>query len=79
MYKPAPDSYILAAERLNLDPSVCVGFEDTRKGIISLRRARVGVAVRCLYKWTDDQDFTSEAQPDITIASLEEVKELKLF
>jgi sugar-phosphatase len=31
--KPAPDGYLLAAERLGLEPNQCVVFEDTPSGI----------------------------------------------
>ena len=37
--KPAPDIYLAAAARLGLDPSRCVGVEDSRNGLKSLRSA----------------------------------------
>lgn len=37
--KPAPDIYRLAAEKLGLKPEECVGVEDSRNGVISLRAA----------------------------------------
>lgn len=37
--KPAPDIYRLAAEKLGLRPEECVGVEDSRNGVISLRAA----------------------------------------
>lgn len=37
--KPAPDIYRHAAERLGLRPEECVGVEDSRNGLISLRGA----------------------------------------
>ena len=37
--KPAPDIYCKAAEKLGLTPEECVGVEDSRNGLLSLRAA----------------------------------------
>lgn len=37
--KPAPDPYLLAAERLGVDPKRCAAFEDTDLGLESARAA----------------------------------------
>jgi len=37
--KPAPDTYLLAAERLGVDPARCVAFEDGEAGIDAARAA----------------------------------------
>lgn len=37
--KPHPEGYLLAAEKLNCDPSVCIVFEDSLQGLESGRRA----------------------------------------
>ena len=37
--KPAPDIYLLAAERLGVDPRACVAVEDTPPGLASARAA----------------------------------------
>lgn len=37
--KPAPDIYLLAAKRLGLKPEHCAGIEDSKNGILSVRRA----------------------------------------
>ena len=45
--KPAPDTYALAAERLDVDPRRCVAFEDAGPGLESARAAgMVAVDVR---------------------------------
>jgi HAD superfamily hydrolase (TIGR01509 family) len=45
--KPAPDAYLLAADRLHLTPGECVVVEDTGTGIAAARRAGMQViAVR---------------------------------
>ncbi len=48
--KPEPDIYLLAAERLGVDPSHCLAFEDAPAGIESAKRAGMTVwAVRTDY------------------------------
>lgn len=37
--KPAPDIYLLAAERLGVDPTRCLAFEDAPAGILSAKAA----------------------------------------
>ena len=39
--KPAPDIFLLAAERLGIDPSACVGFEDSPAGLQGLFSAGI--------------------------------------
>ncbi|MDR3131155.1 MAG: HAD family phosphatase [Treponema sp.] len=39
--KPAPDVFLLAAERLDKNPAECVGFEDSPAGLLSLRAAGI--------------------------------------
>ncbi len=39
--KPAPDGYLLAAERLGVDPAECVAVEDTEAGVNSAAAAGV--------------------------------------
>jgi mannitol-1-/sugar-/sorbitol-6-phosphatase len=41
--KPAPDPYLLAAERLGVDPAACLVFEDAPAGIESARAAGMTV------------------------------------
>ena len=37
--KPAPDIYLLAAQRLGVDPARCLAFEDAPAGILSAKAA----------------------------------------
>jgi HAD superfamily hydrolase (TIGR01509 family) len=39
--KPEPDIYLLAAEKLGLDPGECIGVEDSRNGLKSLTAAGI--------------------------------------
>ena len=44
--KPAPDVYLLAAERLGVPPALCVAFEDSPRGLAAARAAgMISVAV----------------------------------
>jgi sugar-phosphatase len=56
MGKPAPDPYLLAAERLGVDPRRCVAFEDTLSGIRSASRA--GMKVIALATSFDPADLS---------------------
>ena len=48
--KPAPDIYLLAAERLNVNPSDCLAIEDAPAGILSAKAAGMECwAVRTAY------------------------------
>jgi HAD superfamily hydrolase (TIGR01509 family) len=49
--KPAPDTYLLAAERLGVAPSECVVYEDAEMGLESARRAGMRlIDVRVLWQ-----------------------------
>lgn len=39
--KPAPDIFLLAAERLGVPPAECAGFEDSPAGLLSLHAAGI--------------------------------------
>jgi HAD superfamily hydrolase (TIGR01509 family) len=39
--KPAPDIFILAADRLGVEPADCVGFEDSPAGLRAIRAAGI--------------------------------------
>jgi sugar-phosphatase len=41
--KPAPDTFLLAAERLGVDPAACLVFEDAPAGIAAARAAGMTV------------------------------------
>ncbi|MDR3707109.1 MAG: HAD family phosphatase [Capsulimonadaceae bacterium] len=41
--KPAPDIFLLTAQKLGVDPARCVAFEDSRPGIASAHRAGMPV------------------------------------
>jgi HAD superfamily hydrolase (TIGR01509 family) len=43
--KPAPDLFLLAAQRLKIDPSVCLVLEDSEPGVVAANRAGMQVYV----------------------------------
>lgn len=64
--KPAPDIYLLAAERLGVKPSECVVVEDSNNGLM----AAVSAGMKCVVTvsgYTREEDF-SEA--DIVLSCL---------
>lgn len=69
--KPDPEIYLLAAEKLGVDPKRCLAFEDAPAGIESARRAGMTVwAVRTEYTRdlllpNPDREFDSLADVDI--------------
>ena len=68
--KPAPDIYLLAIERLGIDPSQALVIEDSRNGLL----AAVGAGLRCVMTvngYTEDEEngeailvVTSLGDPD---------------
>jgi HAD superfamily hydrolase (TIGR01509 family) len=68
--KPAPDIYLLAIERLGIDPSQTLAIEDSRNGLL----AAVGAGLRCVMTvngYTEDEEngeailvVTSLGDPD---------------
>jgi beta-phosphoglucomutase-like phosphatase (HAD superfamily) len=43
--KPAPDVFVEAAKRLDVDPGDAAGIEDSHNGILAARAARLGRVV----------------------------------
>jgi HAD superfamily hydrolase (TIGR01509 family) len=64
--KPAPDIYLLAAEKLGISPSDCVVVEDSNNGL----RAATSAGMKCIVtvsSYTSDEDFSAAA---IVLSSL---------
>ena len=67
--KPAPDVYLLAADRLGSRPEACVALEDSENGV----RAAVSAGMRCIAvpsAMTRGMDFS---RADLVVGSLTEV------
>ena len=61
--KPEPDTYVIAAQKLGLDPSECIVFEDGTSGVLSANRANAGGVV-CVYEPSLPSPITSEIHCD---------------
>lgn len=67
--KPAPDVYLLAAQKLGVDPTACVAFEDSPRGLAAAHAAGM-VTVAVPTELTRHMDF---AQAHHLVESLEHV------
>lgn len=67
--KPHPEVLLLAAERMGVDPEVCVVIEDAPKGIVAAKNAGMkGIAIPT--EDTESGDFT---QADLVLKSLNDI------
>ena len=73
--KPEPDTYLLAAKKLGLDPSECVVFEDGTSGILAARRAGAG-AVIGVYEPSMPSPITAEVSCDAIYHDFTEWKDI---
>jgi HAD superfamily hydrolase (TIGR01509 family) len=69
--KPAPDVYIEAARRLDVDPTSCTAVEDSHGGIRSAKAA--GMRVVAIPNPTYPPDDEALALADVTVGSLDEL------
>ena len=72
--KPAPDMFLLAAERLGVDPSRCVVVEDSPAGVAAGRAAGMPTLGVCRVKGTEST--LSEADRIVYMVSAEEILSL---
>jgi HAD superfamily hydrolase (TIGR01509 family) len=70
--KPAPDIYLLAAERLGLTPEECIGIEDSEKGVASVKAAGM-TCIGIKNGVNDAQDITPA---DVIIHDFNELEEV---
>jgi beta-phosphoglucomutase-like phosphatase (HAD superfamily) len=69
--KPAPDVYLEAARRLDVDAARCAAVEDSHGGIRAAKAA--GMRVIAIPNPSYPPDDEALAQADVTIASLAEL------
>ncbi len=67
--KPAPDLFLLAAARLDVEPSGCVVFEDSHNGIVAAKRAEM-LAIAVPNRVTEVSDFS---MADAVLTSLDDI------
>lgn len=72
--KPAPDVYLVAAERLGVSPKNCLGIEDTKNGTGAVRNAGMG----CVGFANPDFPKQDLACADVVISSFKELTLEKL-
>lgn len=58
--KPAPDIYYYALQAMQLEPQVCLAFEDSEAGLKSSRQAKLPTVIT-VNGYTQAQDFTGAA------------------
>lgn len=71
--KPDPDLFLLAAERLSIDPSYCLVVEDGVSGMVAAKRA----GMRCIGLVKNEGEH--EDLVDLTVKNLEDEKIISLF
>ena len=67
--KPAPDIYLYTAEQLGKNPSECMAIEDSRNGVLSVKKA----GMRCVglrNGFNEEQDLS---QVDLVIRNFQEL------
>jgi HAD superfamily hydrolase (TIGR01509 family) len=72
--KPHPEIYLKTSKALNVDPSLCVVFEDSLSGITAARTAGmkvVGLTTTHAYDKLTDANMIKENFNNITIKTLE--------
>lgn len=65
--KPAPDLFLLAAERLHISPEFCVVFEDAPNGVAAARAAGMTVAA---VPNAQSREHSFDIEPDVTLPDL---------
>jgi sugar-phosphatase len=71
--KPAPDPFLLGAERLGVEHSRCIGFEDTAAGLASISAAgmvAIGVGIASPYAVRDYLDLSIESSGEEVVVKL---------
>ena len=59
--KPAPDPYLLAAKKLQLEPSQCIALEDSVAGIKSAKAAKIGYIIAVCAERAPDRFIKNNA------------------
>lgn len=73
--KPAPDLFLLAAEKLGVDPKDCLVIEDSPSGIFAARAAGMSVFafVGGSHVFKEQKEKVIAAQPDLVISDIRDV------
>jgi hypothetical protein len=68
--KPAPDIYLEAARRLNVDPRDCLVFEDALSGVQSGKAAGCTTVAIPDQRFTEEEKSTFRDQGDVVLGTL---------
>jgi len=71
--KPSPEGFLLAAERLQVEPKECIVIEDAEKGILAAKNAGMK-AIAIPNKYTSNNDFSCA---DLVLESIKSLTLLK--
>ncbi|MCK9190483.1 MAG: HAD family phosphatase [Sphaerochaetaceae bacterium] len=77
--KPDPTIYLKTIERLNVDPSSCIVFEDTKSGILSAHKAKVNKVIAINSDGSDIKTTSTMKETSMSIDSFEDLKFKTLF
>jgi HAD superfamily hydrolase (TIGR01509 family) len=67
--KPAPDCFLIVAERLDIDPGHCIVIEDSTNGIKAAKAANM----RCIAYGGSDHNEDDQSEADIVINDFSEL------
>ena len=73
--KPAPDPYLLAAEKLNVSPKECWAVEDSISGVSSALKA--GCFVLCLKEKSDQKSEKEFPEEENILKKIDHLKEIE--
>lgn len=68
--KPAPDVFLEAARRLEVDPNECLVLEDAVNGVVAAKTAGMKAIAVCDQRYNKPESFT---EADLVVGSLNEV------
>ncbi len=75
--KPEPDLFLLAAKSLRLQPSSCIGIEDSQNGLLALQRAKmISIALTTTFPAESLLQFTTHVYKDLSEISVERLTEI---
>lgn len=75
--KPSPETYLICAEKLGVEPASCIVFEDSTKGVASALAAGMGcVAITTLH---EKHELEAYGNVMMSIADYTDLKTEKLF
>lgn len=72
--KPEPDIFLMAADRLGLEPSLCLVIEDSISGVLAAKRAGMK-CISILNEYSEDSELGAT---DLAVTGLHEIDEKRI-